>query len=115
MDEITMAFQEFTGRQYLMIDIASNFGMDKNLWDDRLNWFHANEPHLETLVSQAAEPALFFAGVQAYRAVIRNEPIGYMISLDATSSGLQFLACLTGDDKAAKLCNVIDTGYREDA
>lgn len=28
---------------------------------------------------------------------------------------IQLLACLTGDRKAALLCNVIDTGHREDA
>ena len=110
-----MAFQEFTGREYLKIDIANNFGMDKMNWDDRIAWFDQNESNLDQLVPLADEPALFFAGVQAWNAVNRGEPIGYMISLDATSSGLQLLACLTGDDKAAALCNVIDTGKREDA
>src|SRR5690606_19590575 len=44
-----------------------------------------------------------------------GKPTGYMISLDATSSGLQLLAALTGDLRAAQLCNVVDTGHREDA
>jgi hypothetical protein len=38
-----------------------------------------------------------------------------MISLDATSSGLQLLAALTGESFAAMLCNVLATGGREDA
>lgn len=67
------------------------------------------------LIKDADEPALFYAGIKAYKAVQAGEPIGYMISLDATSSGLQLLAALTGDRKAARLCNVIDTGHREDA
>lgn len=110
-----MAMQLFTGRQYLQIDIANNFGHDKLDWDDRLAWFEANEPHLESLMTQAEEPALYFAAVKAYRDVQRGLPIGYTVSLDATSSGLQILACLTGDRSAAELCNVVDTGHREDA
>jgi hypothetical protein len=107
--------QTFTGREYLKLDIANNFGLDKLDWDDRLKWFDAHEPQLEILVPNAKEPALFYAGVKAFRAVERGEPIGYMISLDATSSGIQLLAALTGDHLAARLCNVVDTGKREDA
>lgn len=110
-----MAFQEFTGREYLKIDIANNFGLDKEDWDVRLAWFDENEGRLDTLVKQAEEPALFFAGITAWQKVCKGEPTGYPISLDATSSGIQLLAALTGDRKAAALCNVIDTGHREDA
>lgn len=107
--------QTFTGREYLKIDIANNFGLDKLNWADRLAWFDSNEHQLDELVGTAKEPALFYAGIKAYRDVLAGKPIGYMISLDATSSGLQLLAALTGDRSAAALCNVIDTGNREDA
>lgn len=107
--------QTFTGREYLKIDIANNFGLDRLDWDDRIAWFDANYEKLGELVSQAKEPALFYAGVKAYRDVEAGKPIGYMISLDATSSGLQLLAALTGDEKAAALCNVVDVLKREDA
>ena len=110
-----MAFQEFTGKEYLKIDIANNFGLEKEDWDVRLAWFDENEGRLDTLVKQAEEPALFFAGITAWQKVCKGEPTGYPISLDATSSGIQLLAALTGDRKAAALCNVIDTGHREDA
>ena len=79
--------QMFTAQEYLKIDIANNFGLDKEDWRPRILWFNENEHHLEDLVKQADAPALFFAGVQAWRAVQRGEPIGYPISLDATSSG----------------------------
>lgn len=100
--------QTFTGRQYLAIDIASNYGLDKETWDTRLEWFSQNESKLEELVATAKEPALFFAGVQAWRDTQAGKPSGYPISLDATSSGLQLLACLTGDRKASLMCNVTD-------
>ncbi len=107
--------QKFTGMQYLAIDIANKFGLDKQDWDVRLDWFNQNQEKLLSLVPQAKEPALFYAGVQAWNQAQQGLPIGYPISLDACSSGLQLLSCLTGDDKAAKLCGVIDTGHREDA
>ena len=109
-----MAFQSFTGREYLKIDIANNFGLDKEDWDVRLAWFDDNEENLDALIKTAEEPALYFAGVQAWKRFRAGKPSGYPISLDATSSGIQLLAVLTGDRKAAALCNVIDTGHRED-
>lgn len=112
-----MTFQKFTGKQYLMIDIANNYGHDKWTWERRINWFENNEHRLHELVRTADEPALFYAGVRAWEAIKRGEPIGYMVSLDATSSGLQLLAALTGDRSAAELCNVVNhlSGDRMDA
>lgn len=110
-----MAFQELTGIEYLKVDVANNFGLDKEDWDVRLDWFDQNEHQLHDLIRKAEEPALYFAGVRAYEKAMAGEPSGYPISLDATSSGIQFLSVLTGDRKAAMLCNVIDTGHRADA
>lgn len=107
--------RKFTPLQYLQIDIANNYGKDKDNWDDRLSWFDKNKDNLDDLIQEAEEPALFYAGVQAYRDAQAGIPSGYPISLDATSSGLQILAALTGDRSAAQLCNVVNTGHREDA
>lgn len=111
----THTFTEFTGIEYLQIDIASNFGLDKENWAERILWTESREDFLETLVADAEEPALFYAAVQAYRKAQAGKPSGYPISLDATSSGLQLLACLTGCASSARLCNVVPTGDREDA
>jgi hypothetical protein len=107
--------QLFTSKQYLKIDIANSFGLDKLTWDERLVWFDLNEHQLPQLHSKAKEPALYYAGVQAWQDVLRGDPIGYPISLDATASGLQILAVLTGDRSAAGICNVVDMGKRMDA
>lgn len=107
--------KEFSAREYLKIDIASQYGMDKSTWEERIDWFDANEDKLVSLINSAEHPALFFAGLTAWNDMLQGNPSGYPISLDATSSGFQLLAVLTGDEKAAKLCNVIDTGKREDA
>lgn len=112
-----MAFQTFSGKEYLKIDIANNYGnnLDKQDWDERLCWFDMNQSKLHQLVATAEEPALFYAGVLAWEQAEAGKPSGYPVSLDATASGIQILACLAGDRKAAEICNVVDTGKRRDA
>lgn len=107
--------QQFTGAQYLMMDVAAKFGLDKENWDVRLSWFNENEHQLEELVGQADEQAGFLAGVMAYRKAKAGKSTGYTISLDATSSGVQILAALSGCERSARACNLINTGNREDA
>lgn len=106
--------QIFTALEYLKIDIASNFGLDKETWDSRLDWFKANEADLENLLPEAEEPAMFYAGVQAYRQALEGKAVTYPISLDATASGAQILAALIKCKKSAEHCNLVDTGDRED-
>lgn len=107
--------KEFTSLEYLQIDLANNFGLDKRTWDQRIQWATEHEDVLETLIQEAEEPAMFQAALLAYRSAQKGEPIGYPISLDSTASGMQILSCLIRDRKAAALCNVIDAGTRQDA
>lgn len=107
--------QTFTSMEYLYIDIANNFGLDKKNWNERIQWTKDNLNNLESLATQADNPCMFRAGVDALRKAQRNEPIGYGIHLDATASGTQWLSILTGDKLGASLCNVINTGKREDS
>lgn len=97
----------FTPEQYLKIDIANSFGLDKKTWQERIDWFDANESRLESLVEKADEPACFYAGMKAWYKHQSGQPIGYAIGLDATSSGIQIFSVLSRDKKAAKLCNVL--------
>lgn len=111
--------QTFTPIQYLMLDIASNFGLDKETWNDRLAWFETVQEdilshNIDDLTKQAEEPALFFAGCKAFCKANKGESISYPISLDATASGAQILSVLIGCNKSASMCNVVDTGNRED-
>lgn len=107
--------QTFNAKQYLQIDIANNMGHDKLNWNDRIEWFNSNEHQLLKLLPKAEKPALYFAGVQAWEATKNKKATGYPVSLDATSSGIQILSVLAGDEQAAKLSNVVDTGHRSDA
>lgn len=110
-----MTMQLFTGEQYLKIDIANNFGHDKLDWDDRIEWFDSNKHKLPSLVQEADTPQLFYAAIKAWDAHLEKRVSHYPVSHDATASGLQILALLTGCTLSAQLCNVVDTGHRRDA
>lgn len=101
------------GMEYLKVDVASQYGLDKQTIKARLNWFQANESQLEQL-TDAEEPYMYAAAVNAYRQAQRGLEVQFPVSWDATASGIQLLSVLTGDESAAKLCNVIPTGERED-
>ena len=107
--------RDFTPAEYLMIDIANNYGLDKKDYSVRLDWFKENEHQLEALIPDAKEDALFMAGVIAWRDYQAGKEIGYMCSMDATSSGIQLLSLMTRCIKTASLCNVIDIDGRRDA
>lgn len=107
--------QTFTASEYLKIDIANAYGHDKWTWDKRIAWFDKNESRMHELLATAKEPAMFYAGCQAYVDALNGTPSGYMISLDATSSGLQLLALLTGCRKSAQICNVVPMRFDEEA
>lgn len=106
--------RKFTATDYLKIDIANSFGLDKEDWDIRLQWFENHKDQLHSLVKKAEEPAQFYAGVLAYEAALRNEPVGYIAKLDATASGIQILTCLIGCEQSAFHVNLTNAS-RQDA
>lgn len=128
----SVTFQEFDPKEYLLMDIASNYGLDKEDWDFRLNWAENHLMEMQrvsemdqtqlsssSLMKEADEPAMMYAGIMAYRNVMLGKPIGYGISLDATASGIQLLSIMAGCEKSAQVCNVIPSSatadHREDA
>ena len=105
---------EFTGKDMLKIDIANCFGLDKTSWVDRIIWTEVNRDNLENLTENASEPLLFLKAVKALRKTENKEPTGHNMFLDATASGLQIMAILSGCKLTAKHVNLINTGQRED-
>jgi len=106
--------QEFSPIQYIMIDISNAYGMDKCSWQERISWVANNDSTLEYQDIDADNPILYSKAVRAYREAQAGNPIGHMVSLDATSSGIAIMAILMRCERTAKRVNLIDTGKRED-
>ena len=106
--------KQFTALQYLKMDIASSYGMDKLNWEDRLAWFEEYEPVLEGMLPKAESPCLMKSGIEAYYLTLMGKPTTHLVSLDATASCLQLIGVITKDIKTCTASNVISTGNRED-
>lgn len=106
--------QKFSAFQYIKLDIANSFGLDKDLFNERLNWFEQNKMQLASLVDSADEPAQFYAGTLAYEDTKAGKPTGYLVGMDATASGLQCMAALTGCKVTAMSVNMVDPDCRKD-
>lgn len=106
--------QQFTGREYLKIDIANCFGLDRMDWNDRIHWVNDNEPSLEKVSVHASNPVLYRKAVRAFREVQKGKATNHIMGLDATASGLQIMGALSGCHETAAAVNLINTGHRMD-
>lgn len=105
----------YTGAEYLLIDLANSYGLDKELFSDRINWAKDNLDKLESMVMDAEEPLLFFKAVQSIRAVQAGKPVGHLVEVDATTSGIQIMSALTGCPTGALWTNLVKGDVRHDA
>jgi len=107
--------QEFTGKAYVKIALANAYGLDKMEWAARINWVDNQEtPELIKRMETASDPFMYTKCLHAKVDMDREEPTGFIMGLDATASGLQLMACLTGCEDTARNTNLINTGTRED-
>lgn len=107
--------KSYTPYQYMLIDIANHYGLDKLTFEDRIQWTLDRESDLESLTPSAESSVLFAKGVHHLRKIQKGEPTGYMVSLDCTASGPQILAAVTGCKQTARIVNLIDPDVRYDA
>lgn len=108
-------FQQFNGWQYLCIDAANHFGMDKELFETRIEFIEKNIDQLDTLVAQAEEPALFQKAAMVIDRARKGEAVGHIVHFDACCSGIQIMSALTGCYNGAYNTGMIDPGQRMDA
>lgn len=99
-------FQNLTGLQYLMADIACmhDKAYEKRVWNERLNHFKSIDFSDPKTFKKASNPVGLRAAMVAYNKAIQGQPSGYLISLDASSSGMQLLSLLVGCPTSWKLC-----------
>ena len=77
----------YTGFEYLLIDAANQYGLDKKLFGERIQWARDNMDVLESHVNDADTPALYLKAVQAIRKAQQGVPTGHLVGMDACCSG----------------------------
>lgn len=105
----------FSGWEYLLIDLANNFGHDKLLFEQRIKWAYENLHQLEDLAGEAETKPLYMKAVMAIRKAQAGKPMGHLVELDACCSGLQILSAITGCVSGAAMCGLVDPNLRADA
>lgn len=107
--------QRFTGWEYLLIDIANQFGLDKLLFDERIKWANANLHQLEALAEHAETKPLYMKAMQAIRSAQAGKPSGHLVGFDGVCSGIQIMSVITGCEAGATSTGLVDPNMRADA
>ena len=94
----------------LYIAIANHAGKDKLTWQERIDWVSTQV--IDDI--EWDEPILGRKAIRALKDTTENKPTGYVMSIDATSSGIQMMAILSGCKQTAKLVNCINPNIRYD-
>lgn len=109
----------FSGYEYLLIDVATQYGLDKLTFEERMNWTNsmlaATPTMLEEVTYQAENKPLYQKAVMALRKAQQGLPTGHLVGLDATCSGIQIMSVLTGCVSGANATGLIDPNVRADA
>lgn len=107
-------FTKLTGIQYVMADIACKHdkAFEKKQWHERLNHFAEIDFSDPKTFKKASNPIGLRAAVLALKDFEAGNESGYMISLDASSSGMQLLSIMVSCPISWKLCggdeNILD-------
>jgi hypothetical protein len=85
----------FSALDYIKIDIAGQFGLDKKTFPQRIAWVNSVK-NLHSKLQEAEKPAQFLAGVLALEDAIAGRPTGFLVEFDACASGISILGILAG-------------------
>lgn len=106
----------YTPKQWLLIDLASKHGMDKNTYDERLMWGREVLEQLRLgsdgheFIYSADEPALFAKALLAIKDTLLGQPTGHVVGLDAAASGPQLLSVLTHCETGMRNTGALNSG-----
>ena len=107
--------QKYSGWQWLLIDAANQFGLDKLVFEQRIEWAQDNLDTLEAFADVAETKPLYIKAVMAIRKAQQGIPTGHMVGVDATCSGIQIMSALTGCTAGATATGLVDPNVRADA
>jgi len=101
--------RKYSPREYLMIDMANQYGhgIDKKTFRQRVAWARSlKDP--KSKVEKAKKPYQYMAAVLAIEDVDAGRPIGHLVGLDASASGISLMGAMMGCRTTAKNCGIID-------
>lgn len=108
-------FKHYLPIDYICIDIANcvgtqgDFKGDKELFEDRIKWVKENFNQLEDYIDVAEDKPLYIKAVKALRDSVAGNPIGHLVALDATCSGIQIMSAITGCIKGADATGLVSS------
>ena len=106
------------GWYWLKVDIANAFGLDKELWADRVAFVDSNIDamlaDIDGWSSKADEPLLAKSALLAYKESLATGKSNHIVRLDATTSGPQLMSVMTRDIEGMQRFNVIGNSTRRD-
>ncbi len=111
---LATGLQMFTGLEYVYIDLANQYGFDKENFETRIATIEKYKNELRNHVSTADEPALFLKAVFAYEDAINGLPSGHLVGFDACASGMQIMSCFVGCAVGAMSTGLVDPTVRKD-
>lgn len=107
--------KQFNPMQYLAIDIANHYGLDKLNYEDRIKWVKAHIDDLESYQDKAEEPYLYYKAVRALRDAQAGKAVNHSVAFDSVCSGLQLMSVLMRCKSGCELTGLIDPDNRKDA
>lgn len=108
-------FKTYSGWQYLLIDAATAYGLDKLTFEDRIKWAEDNLAQLEALSVSAETAPLYLKAVMAIRKAEQGLPTGHLVGVDGCCSGIQVMSVLTGCHAGAEATGLVNPEVRADA
>lgn len=106
---------KYSGYEYMCIDIANQYGLDKELFETRIQWTQDHLSELESLSDKAECQPLYKKAVMALRKAQAGLPTGHLIGFDGVCSGVQIMSALTGCIAGATSTGLVDPNVRADA
>jgi len=112
--------QSLNGINAVKIMVANHYGYDRLTFEERIDWFyHTEEQMIDrfgeiTVPVEADKPILMAKALIAYTDAIQGHMSGYLCELDATASGIQIMAALSGCRNTAYEVNMVEPLVRKD-
>lgn len=110
--------KEFTGWEYLLIDLANHYGLDKLTFEARIQWATENlqyiKDNFEAVRENADTPILFVKAWNAIQDALAGKESGHLVGLDACASGPQIMGAISNCMQTGLHTGLIDPDTRAD-